>query len=65
MAIARGSCPDCEKPVVYLRWIEDKRKIAVKCPHCGEELLFDLDAMVKALGDNDAIYILPPDGKVH
>ncbi len=64
MAVARGSCGQCKAPLLVLKWIGNKRKLIVMCNDCNEEMHYDLDAMVEALGDPDWLE-LPWDGKVH
>lgn len=51
--ISIGYCTGCDKPVVYLKWREERVVIAVGCKDCGHEIIFDLEAMYSALVDEE------------
>jgi hypothetical protein len=49
-AISRGSCAQCTKPVVYLKYNDnDEVIVVVACPHCKIDIHFDLETLYSAL----------------
>ena len=53
MVQAIGSCCNCNKPIVYLKWREEKVVIVVWCKDCNNEIIFDLEKMYSALVGDD------------
>lgn len=53
-AVARGSCPSCGTPQVYLMWRNGRKTLVIEC-ECGDTNTFDLETLSEALGSGDPL----------
>lgn len=49
MVVSIGSCCNCNKPIVYLKWRDERVVIVVGCKDCEQEIIFDLEEMYALL----------------
>ena len=49
MVVSHGSCPDCHRPIVYLKKVNDEVIVVVRCFRCRAQVDFDLERLYAAL----------------
>lgn len=49
MKVIQGQCCTCQKPLVFLKWREDRLVIVVFCEECQDEVNFDFKRMLDSL----------------